>query len=660
MASAVSIKDAKEYHRRGDLNKAWSLYEQLLLTDPDNAELLHLTSLLCIQQGDFLQAAERIIRAKNIVPDSHILSYNLGIAWMRQERWADAQMEFQAAIRLRPDYVNALCQLGRVLLRQQKDAEALMVLNKAVRLESDRAEIHELLSAALRSLGMLDSANYRIKLARYYGKVDPDINPLPKQHTFFVDRERAANVARQNNLVQESIQTTGLQVCYYMGEPGRDLLPNLVPVPMAPQEAVTFLCHSTLTLPTEIDFNPAIEAERIAGSRMASILNNVRQARISETRRLGRVCHATRPTWIPGEPLRVYLPASRHGDVLMYNARDLANGFRKNGCDALYFVEPDKTETFHFHHWLQAQIAFNPHIVIDINNAFNLASDLSFQSHPDVFRVLWFEDPTPAILAGNPMPWRPRDLVYSISKELDILLYQCGATNVRRQGFCYDEEIFQDFCMPRKNKVVFVGSSHDFVLGHIVGHERLLTELEEIFAAGEPITNELLDQFSGRFPYQKENIFNFFWGYVVRNVSIRWLCELSDEIEVEVFGHRWESNAAVRPFYKGILPHGPAVAGVYNEARYVLVPHPFDLRSQRLTEVSACGAIPIVYDCRYRAEEPHWDDHCLWYRTKEEMRACLTGEPAASPRALCHGRSYTEFAKRILTIIESRLTEDRP
>ena len=140
-------------------------------------------------------------------------------------------------------------------------------------------------------------------------------------------------------------------------------------------------------------------------------------------------------------------------------------------------------------------------------------------------------------------------------------------------------------------------------------------------------------------------------------MSARWLCELADELgmTVEVYGRGWERDPVVSPFFKGTLPHGPAVAEVYNTAQYSLVAHPHDLHSQRLIETAACGSIPIVYDCRYRAEKPHWDEQCLWYRTKEELRACLGKRPQSPVHAVCQGRSYTDFAKRILTEIQDFL-----
>lgn len=245
-------------------------------------------------------------------------------------------------------------------------------------------------------------------------------------------------------------------------------------------------------------------------------------------------------------------------------------------------------------------------------------------------------------------------MIYSVDKSIDSHLYQCGAPYVQRQGFCYDENLFLDRGQKRKRRVVVVASSYRKSLPTHPHTEKLLALLAEMFAAGEPLTDAHLEQYAKEYAYNREEIYWCLWFYIVRDHSVRWLCSLSDSVEVEVYGRFWEEDDLVRPYFKGELPHGPAVASVYNEAQYVLVPHPFDLQSQRLAEAAACGAIPIVYDCRYRAEKPHWNENFLWYRTKEDIRGCLTKKPKKAPIAICQGKRYTDFAKRILTEVLRR------
>ena len=299
---------------------------------------------------------------------------------------------------------------------------------------------------------------------------------------------------------------------------------------------------------------------------------------------------------------------------------------------------------------LAAQQAFNPHITFNINHLNN--STL----HPDVFNVTWWQDAMPLLRAGKPLPWRPRDLIYTFGQELYDFLHQCGAPRIERQPFCYSDEIFKNRGRERKPKAVVIASSYRNNAARYPKAGALIATLEAMFETGAPLTDAVLAHLSAQHGYTERAIFWDLWHYVIRDRSVHWLCALSDLLEVEVYGRYWEKDPVVRPFFKGELPHGEAVATVYNEALYTLVPHPFDLQSQRLMEAAACGAIPLVYDCRYRAEKPHWDDHYLWYHTPETLRACVTKRPSAPLQEVCHGNSHTEFAMRILTEVNTHVS----
>ncbi|MBF0161680.1 MAG: tetratricopeptide repeat protein [Magnetococcales bacterium] len=648
---AQKLAEAKLcHHQRNDLSRALPLYEEILASHPGHVEALHGASLIHLARNEFAAALDCLDRAIKERPDIPVLHYNSGLVCMGQENWAQAVERFQVVLRMQPTHVQALCQCSRALLQQKRLDEAALLLQQGVRSFPEQAEVHDLFSSALRSMEILPMASYHRTLAQHYAGIHPDRSTQPPQHTLFLDRRRALTVALQNNLVPETIQTSGRQLCFHRESPAAEDPDNLIPVPQEQQAFEALFCATRWSQPTAVDFDPADPDERALAGRLAAMLYNARRARAELVRHWEQRCQETRPEYVPGQPLRVFIPASRTTDVMMFNARDLAEGFRQLGCEVGHCIEGNNKETYYFNHYLQAQAEFNPHVVLDINNYFKL------RAHPQVLRVLWYTDPMPLVMRGQPLPWRPRDLIYSLHGGLDHALKQCGATGVERQGFCYNSNLFRNTGQPRKRKIVLVASAHDFVLAQFPKAAPILAQMAEMFEVGEPMTDAVLAQWTERYAYSKSDLLTFMWGYTLRNGSARWLCELADEIDVEVYGHRWHTNEKVRPFYKGVLPHGPAVAALYNEATHVFVPHPYDLQSQRLVEVSACGAIPVVYDCRYRAEPPHWDEQCLWYRTRETLRACLTQVPTGSSRPIHQGRSYTEFAQRILERVASHLS----
>lgn len=644
------LAEIKTHYSQGDMDRVWDLCEQILFADPNHIEGLHFSTLVCLSRADYPQAVERLTRAVSLQPNQSVFVMNLGVALMGMQRWEDAFNCFTRLIALRPESAQAYCHLGRVLWHQKKEGEAILALQKALQLNPEYALAHDLMSMVLRGVKILPLASYHKQLEAYYAKRAMDEKEATPQHTLFMDRERARHTASQSNLVPETIQGSGLQLCFYLGEPFTDAPSNLVAVPATPSAFIAFFSTMTFSDPTRVDFNPDSPQERDLAGRFARLLNDARIVRFSESKQWHKRCEQTQPRFGTGEPLRVFVPTARQLDVMKYNARDLAQAFRRLGCDTLFYLEEDHRHTFDLRHYYETLALFNPHIVVDINDYFKLPL------HPDVFKVVWVQDPMPSFMNG-PFPWRKRDVVCSAAGAFDNFLHESGVQNLHRRYFCYDEEIFFDDGQQKRDKAVVVASTYHFVFGRFPGSGPLIDRMREMFIAGEKMTDHVLGQLALTYGYKKEDILYHIFPYVVRNQSVRWLCELSDEIgiEVEVYGNQWEKEAQVRPFHKGILPHGPLVAKVYNEARYVLVAQPASLQSQRLVELAACGATPVMYDCRDLVEPFQWGQHCLWYNTKAEMRNCLAQTPPASPKAIAQGASFLDFAQWILAQVEGYL-----
>lgn len=646
---APLLSDAQLCQEQGDLEQARALYETLLTSNPRDPELLICSGNVCMQLGNFSEAVRHYSFALEEFPGHFITRKNLGMALLELGRIEEACEQFEKTILMRPDYAEAYYNLGRVLLCQKKMEDAVRNLETAIRLNSEHGPAYHQLAAAFHALRVPFLSSYYQRLAQYYTnrRFDESL-PEEPQHTFFVDRNKALDTALKGKRVMQTIAVTGRQVCYYFGEPFPDAPANLVCVPHEYHAFEDFFISSRLPAPEIVDFDPSVSDEKLLARHIAAALHKAFMARYVEYNRLMAQLRQTAPEFMSGQPLRVYIPASRKTTVMQYNARDLANAFRQQGCEVLFSIEENDIESLDDFHRMKELEAFNPHIVVNIDHP-NIEA-----MHPDAFQISWWQDPMDALKTGKAIPWRARDLIYSVDKQFDSYLYQCGAPNVQRQGFCYDENLFLDMGQARKKRVVVVGSSYSKNLPTHPQTEKLLSILAEMFAAGDPLTDVQIMQLADEYAYSKEEIFWRLWFYIVRDQSVRWLCSLSDTVEVEVYGRFWEEDDLVRPFFKGELPHGSAVANVYNEAQYVLVSHPFDLQSQRLSEAAACGAIPIVYDCRYRAEKPHWDENLLWYRTKEDMRNCLAKKPKKTSGAICQGKRYTEFANRVLTEVSRR------
>ena len=266
----------------------------------------------------------------------------------------------------------------------------------------------------------------------------------------------------------------------------------------------------------------------------------------------------------------------------------------------------------------------------------------------------------PELLNDNQFKVRDRDITFSALQQLDPLLENSGVNEIIRQGFCVDTSVFfNDKRAARENKIVFVGHSYiDHLIDPSDAASMALRDISAEFKKGRYLTTELLKEIASSRGVSYEYTFWNILHYVVRDISVEWLCEISS-IPVEVYGRHWERNSTVKPFFKGELEHGEELAKLYRSARYALVVHPFELNSQRLAEVAAAGAIPLVYDCRHSSCQPHWESELCFYKTKHDIAALLQAQAGCPVPAIGNFFSYKNFAERIIQNIDSKLDAEQ-
>jgi hypothetical protein len=271
--------------------------------------------------------------------------------------------------------------------------------------------------------------------------------------------------------------------------------------------------------------------------------------------------------------------------------------------------------------------------------------------HDDVINIIWWQDPMPLIKSRELLNWRKNDFNFSASPFLDAHLMQCGARNVVRQHFVADDAIFNiDNVVDKEEKIVFIGSSYlSFVNNNDIEQNRIINKFIDIINNGGEIDEDSILGFSSSSSLDYDFIFWKIFPYVIRDYSVKWLCATSS-MPVEVYGRFWEETADVLGYFMGELEHGADVASVYKSAKYALVSHPFEINSQRLAEVMACGCIPVVYDCRKIAEKPHWEDYCLFFKNEDELKSIIDNRkvPNKNPHDLARFFTYESAVENFI------------
>ncbi|NJB66636.1 tetratricopeptide (TPR) repeat protein [Desulfobaculum xiamenense] len=102
---------------RGDARAGEVAFAQVLTADPGNANALYLLGVVRAAANDMPRAVDLLRRSAQAVrlrggdPDLH---YRLGLAYRRMGMPANAELELERAVELRPDYGLALVELGWV------------------------------------------------------------------------------------------------------------------------------------------------------------------------------------------------------------------------------------------------------------------------------------------------------------------------------------------------------------------------------------------------------------------------------------------------------------------------------------------------------------------------------------------------------------------
>jgi tetratricopeptide (TPR) repeat protein len=172
------LRRATAHHQRGQLHEAEALYRQVLATQPNNFDALHLCGVLLHQRGDAAEALKLIARALKTNARSAAAHSNYGTVLAAVERHDEALKSYEQAIALKPDYAGALNNRGNTLRALKRTQEAVESFERAVAVQPDYAEAINNRGNALFELGRNEDAlaSYDQALALQPGYADALVN----------------------------------------------------------------------------------------------------------------------------------------------------------------------------------------------------------------------------------------------------------------------------------------------------------------------------------------------------------------------------------------------------------------------------------------------------------------------------------------------------
>jgi predicted O-linked N-acetylglucosamine transferase (SPINDLY family) len=133
---------AAQCHRRGQLQEAEQIYQQVLQMEPGHVLALHCLGVLYHQVGKRDLAIEYLGQVVRAQPDNVEASNSLGIALATADRFEEAVARYQDVLRLRPSCAEVHNNLGAALAALNKLDEAVSSYLQALRIKPDFAEAH--------------------------------------------------------------------------------------------------------------------------------------------------------------------------------------------------------------------------------------------------------------------------------------------------------------------------------------------------------------------------------------------------------------------------------------------------------------------------------------------------------------------------------------
>jgi tetratricopeptide (TPR) repeat protein len=136
------LAEAFALHQAGRLAEAEKTYNQILATQPDHFDSLHLLGIVFHQRGDHAQALRHIDLALKINPNNIVALNNRGIALRELQRFEEALASYDRALALWPGYAEALWGRGHALKALKRFEEALASYDRALAVRPGLAEAH--------------------------------------------------------------------------------------------------------------------------------------------------------------------------------------------------------------------------------------------------------------------------------------------------------------------------------------------------------------------------------------------------------------------------------------------------------------------------------------------------------------------------------------
>jgi Tfp pilus assembly protein PilF len=134
------LREALDHHQAGRLAQAEQVYRQVLTTDSQHPDSLHLLGMIAFQTGRSEEALVLIQKAIAVRGNASAYHSNLGNVLQSQGKLAEAGACYQRALVLKPDSAEVYVNLGNIFKEQGQIDSSLTCYRRALALNPELAD----------------------------------------------------------------------------------------------------------------------------------------------------------------------------------------------------------------------------------------------------------------------------------------------------------------------------------------------------------------------------------------------------------------------------------------------------------------------------------------------------------------------------------------
>jgi len=125
------------YFRKGNLEKAMSLYDNSLAYNPRSTSSLTGKGMTYYRQGKIKEAEKQLLKALKIEPANDAIYNNLGVLYMAQIEYKKAEKIFLKSLKINPNQEEAYYNLGLIYEAKEDIPQALQMYRRALNVNPD-------------------------------------------------------------------------------------------------------------------------------------------------------------------------------------------------------------------------------------------------------------------------------------------------------------------------------------------------------------------------------------------------------------------------------------------------------------------------------------------------------------------------------------------